>query len=79
MRCCRTLLDTILASIQPSFRLAKVEGDAIFAVEAETIPRGEAVLGRLRSSYGTSGRTSRPRATRGRVRATPVCGSEAST
>ena len=45
------LLDTILESLQPMFRLAKLEGDAIFAVEAEAIEDGEAVIERIRACY----------------------------
>ena len=47
------LLDTMLASLVPQFRLAKFEGDAIFAVEAEPITHGEAVLECLRACYGS--------------------------
>jgi hypothetical protein len=46
------LLDTMLVSIVPQFRLAKFEGDAIFAVEDDPIPHGEAVLDHLRETYG---------------------------
>ena len=45
------LLDTILESLQPMFRLAKLEGDAVFAVEAVEIESGEAVLERVRACY----------------------------
>jgi class 3 adenylate cyclase len=45
------LLDTMLASLVPQFRLAKFEGDAIFAVEAEPIPHGDTVLECLRACY----------------------------
>jgi Protein of unknown function (DUF2652) len=45
------LLDTISGSIVPLFRLAKFEGDAIFAVEDEPIPPGQAVLDCLRECY----------------------------
>jgi hypothetical protein len=45
------LLDTISASIVPLFRLAKFEGDAIFAVEDAPIPPGGAVLDCLRACY----------------------------
>ncbi len=34
------LLDTMLAAITPTFRLAKFEGDAIFAVADDEIPNG---------------------------------------
>jgi uncharacterized protein DUF2652 len=45
------LLDTILESLQPMFRLAKLEGDAVFAVEAAEIDAGDAVLERVRACY----------------------------
>jgi hypothetical protein len=45
------LLDTILESLQPTFRLAKLEGDAVFAVEASEIEAGDAVLERVRACY----------------------------
>jgi hypothetical protein len=45
------LLDTISASIAPTFRLAKLEGDAIFAVADEVALPGGAVLDSLRRSY----------------------------
>lgn len=45
------LLDTMLASLVPQFALVKFEGDAIFAVEGEALPHGEAVLDCLRACY----------------------------
>jgi hypothetical protein len=45
------LLDTMHGSIVPQFRLAKFEGDAIFAVEDAPIPHGVAVLDCLRACY----------------------------
>jgi hypothetical protein len=45
------LLDSMLTSLVPQFRLAKFEGDAIFAVEAEPIPHGNAVIECLRACY----------------------------
>jgi hypothetical protein len=45
------LLDTILESLQPMFRLAKLEGDAVFAVETAEIEAGDAVLDRVRACY----------------------------
>ena len=45
------LLDTMHESIVPQFRLAKFEGDAIFAVEAEPIPHGDAALDCLHACY----------------------------
>ncbi|HET7027022.1 MAG TPA: DUF2652 domain-containing protein [Candidatus Limnocylindrales bacterium] len=44
------LLDTMLGAIAPSFRLAKFEGDAIFAV-SEGAPHGTAALDCLRACY----------------------------
>lgn len=45
------LLDSMLASTVPPFRLAKLEGDAIFVVEDVPIPHGDAVLDCLRACY----------------------------
>jgi hypothetical protein len=45
------LLDTILESLQPMFRLAKLEGDAVFAVQAAEIEAGDGVLDRVRACY----------------------------
>jgi hypothetical protein len=45
------LLDTILESLQPMFRLAKLEGDAVFAVEADGIETGDAVIECVRACY----------------------------
>lgn len=45
------LLDTMLGSLVPPFRLVKFEGDAIFAVEDEPLPHGDAVLECLRNCY----------------------------
>jgi hypothetical protein len=45
------LLDTILESLQPMFRLAKFEGDAVFVIEAGEIEPGDAVLERVRDCY----------------------------
>ncbi len=45
------LLDTILESLQPMFRLAKFEGDAVFAIEAAEIESGAAVIDRIRTCY----------------------------
>jgi hypothetical protein len=45
------LLDTMHGSIVPQFRLAKFEGDAIFAVEDEPIAHGNAALDSLRGCY----------------------------
>lgn len=46
------LLDTMHASIVPLFRLAKFEGDAIFAVEDEPMPHGGAAIDCLLGCYG---------------------------
>jgi hypothetical protein len=45
------LLDTISGAIVPLFRLAKFEGDAIFAVEDAPIPHGHAVVDCIRRCY----------------------------
>jgi hypothetical protein len=45
------LLDTIVGSIGPTFRLAKFEGDAVFAVADEAIGDGTTVLDCLRACY----------------------------
>jgi Protein of unknown function (DUF2652) len=49
-----SLLDGMLQSVMPRFRLAKLEGDAVFAVadDPATI-RGEAVLDCLRTCHAT--------------------------
>ena len=47
------LLDTMVASIAPTFRLAKFEGDAIFAVAVEDLPAGPDVLECLRACYAS--------------------------
>ncbi len=47
------LLDAVVEGVQPAFGIAKLEGDAVFAVApADTLDgRGESVLGRLRAVY----------------------------
>lgn len=45
------LLDGMLAAIEPTFRLAKFEGDAIFAVEDGPLPHGSAVLDCIHACY----------------------------
>lgn len=45
------LLDAMLAAIEPTFRLAKFEGDAIFAVEDEPVAHGSAILDCIRACY----------------------------
>jgi hypothetical protein len=47
------LLDAMLAAITPSFRLAKFEGDAIFAVADGDMPMGAAMIDCLRGCYAT--------------------------
>ena len=47
------LLDTMVASIAPTFRLAKFEGDAIFAVAVGELPEGPQVLECLRACYAS--------------------------
>jgi class 3 adenylate cyclase len=51
------LLDTVVEGVQPDFGIAKLEGDAVFAMApAATLDgHGEAVLGRLRAVYGAFG------------------------
>jgi Protein of unknown function (DUF2652) len=46
-----TLLDAALAAIEPAFRLAKFEGDAVFAVADGTEPNGEALLDCVRACF----------------------------
>jgi class 3 adenylate cyclase len=47
------LLDVVVQGVQPAFQIAKLEGDAVFAVApAESLDgQGEAVLDRLRAVY----------------------------
>ncbi len=45
------LLDTIVVSMAPAFRLAKFEGDAIFAVADDAVPHGPAAIACLRACY----------------------------
>jgi hypothetical protein len=47
------LLDAVIQGIRPEFAVAKLEGDAVFAVAPATAldGRGEAVLGRLHALY----------------------------
>jgi class 3 adenylate cyclase len=45
------LLDTMVGAVGPTFRLAKFEGDAIFAVSADGRPEGPIVLACLRHCY----------------------------
>ena len=49
------LLDAVVAGVQPAFEIAKLEGDAVFAVApAEGLDgQGEAVLDRLRAVYSS--------------------------
>jgi hypothetical protein len=47
------LLDTMVTSIAPTFRLAKYEGDAIFAVAVEDLPEGPAIVDCLRACYAS--------------------------
>jgi class 3 adenylate cyclase len=46
------LLDTIVATLSPAYRLVKFEGDAVFAVAQDAVPRGDDVLAGLRACYG---------------------------
>lgn len=45
------LLDTIVTAIGPAFRLAKLEGDAVFAVAEGDVPHGEPLLDTVRGWY----------------------------
>ncbi len=47
------LLDAVVVGVQPAFDVAKLEGDAVFAIApADTLDgRGDAVLGTLRAVY----------------------------
>jgi hypothetical protein len=47
------LLDTMVSSVAPTFRLAKFEGDAIFAVAVEDLPDGPAIVDCLRACYAS--------------------------
>src|SRR5689334_19362246 len=49
------LLEAVVDGVQPTFEIAKLEGDAVFAVApAEGLDgRGDAVLGRLRAVWRT--------------------------
>ncbi|HET7030174.1 MAG TPA: DUF2652 domain-containing protein [Candidatus Limnocylindrales bacterium] len=49
------LLDTIVSAIAPAFSLAKLEGDAVFAVAGEAAPRGRLLLDAIRGWYGAFG------------------------
>ena len=48
-----TILDAVVEGVQPTFDIAKLEGDAVFAVApADALDtQGQAVLDRLRASY----------------------------
>ena len=45
------LLDTIVTTVAPTFRLAKLEGDAVFAVSEDALPDGRAVIDTVRRCY----------------------------
>jgi hypothetical protein len=45
------LLDSMVTAIAPAFRLAKFEGDAVFAVSTDALGEGQAVLECLRGCY----------------------------
>ncbi len=47
------LLDAMVAAVEPAFRLAKFEGDAIFAVADGELPHGIAVIDCLRACYAS--------------------------
>jgi hypothetical protein len=46
------LLDRIVSAIAPTFRLAKLEGDAVFAVGEAGVPHGPALVSEIRRWYG---------------------------
>ena len=49
-----SLLDGIIGRVVPPFTLSKLEGDAVFAfaVDADDVPRGDALLDFLEACYG---------------------------
>lgn len=47
-----SLLEAALTAIEPHFRLAKFEGDAVFAVSDGREPTGQSVLDCVRACYG---------------------------
>lgn len=47
------LLDAMVAAVEPTFRLAKFEGDAIFAVADGELAHGTAVVDCLRACYAS--------------------------
>lgn len=49
------LLDTIAAAVAPAFRLAKFEGDAVFAVGDEPTVSGAEILASVRSCHAAFG------------------------
>jgi class 3 adenylate cyclase len=74
------LLDAVVEGVQPTFEIAKLEGDAVFAVApAESLDgQGEAVLERLRAVYAAFYvvREERKQSARDHIcRACPVVGS----
>jgi class 3 adenylate cyclase len=73
------LLDTVIEGVQPAFAVAKLEGDAVFAVApaAALDARGEELLGRLQALYQAfRARREKARAARDHVcTACPVVGS----
>jgi hypothetical protein len=73
------LLDTVIEGVQPTFAVAKLEGDAVFAVApaAALDGRGEELLGRLQALYQAfHARREKARAARDHVcTACPVVGS----
>jgi hypothetical protein len=73
------LLDTVIEGVQPAFGIAKLEGDAVFAVApaAALDARGEELLGRLQALYEAfHARREKARAARDHVcTACPVVGS----
>ena len=49
------LLDRIVAAIAPAFRMAKLEGDAVFAVAEADVPNGSALVTEIRRWYAAFG------------------------
>jgi hypothetical protein len=47
-----TLLDTIVGALQPTFQLAKLEGDAVFATAPDAMLDRDDLLGRIDACYG---------------------------
>ena len=46
-----SLLDTIVGALEPTFQLAKLEGDAVFATAIDTALDADDLLGRIEGTY----------------------------